>query len=940
MNSTRARFHLFIFLFASLATCLPGTVLSEEAPRRLGPVGQRFAGSSAETPSFRRHVVPLLGRMGCSGRACHGSFQGQGGFQLSLFGYDFARDHRALVAGEEPRVDPADVEESLVLLKPTGLEKHGGKKLFDVDSWQARILRRWIQAGAIDDSQTTGEFLHLEVEPSEIIFTEPGQTRSLRVLAHWSDGRVEDVTEITRFRTNDDAVALVSEAGVVRAHAPGDTHVVAFYDNGVTPVPTLFPVSELTGDAYPEVVTRTRVDELIVGKLAKLGIVPSGTVDDAGFLRRVSLDVTGSLPTPAEVEAFIADRTPDKRRRKIEELLESPAHAAWWTTRLCDITGNNPRNQGENLFRDQFARQWYDWIYKRVLENRPYDEIIEGIVLATGRREGQSYEDYALEMSSYLRDESPANFADRPDLPHYWSRRNLRKPEEKALHFSYAFLGVRLQCAQCHKHPFDQWSQEDFQHFQAFFEPIQYGHDRQRDQSAFLAVQKDFGASLGMEMGMNGPDMRKMSADEKRKTRKQLEEEFKRRVAAGESAPWKEVYVQRSRLYDPEKIAREKEKRRKRPRKSRRGAGRVITPRILGGEQVITARYADSREPLMEWLRDEDNPYFARALVNRVWAHYFGRGLIDPPDDLNLANPPVNEPLMDHLARGFVKSDFDLRWLHREILTSDTYQRSWRPTETGRKDRKNFSHALLRRVPAEVALDMIEEATANEATRLAMRADVERRATGPSSSAYRDRRKGYGLTVFGKPARETTCDCERSADPTLLQTIYLRNDDDIWSKIDRRDGWLAELARQEGVPLSAGKSRARGQRAGKDGDREARIARTRQAIRNLREATDPEKMALRQRLERRLRELEKTDRRGRGSGNSSRRRRERNEETAKLPEPASLVREIFLRTLSRPPSSTELACGVEDLEKAGSLTEGCRDLLWALINTREFILNH
>ncbi len=221
--------------------------------------------------------------------------------------------------------------------------------------------------------------------------------------------------------------------------------------------------------------TPTEVDRLIVEKLRKLGIVPSEVCTDEEFLRRVSLDMTGTLPTPEEVRAFQADNDPDKRARKIDELLERPTYAAWWTNRLCDVLGNSGGNfQGQNGGND-YARLWYEWMYRRIAENMPYDELIAGIVLASSREPDQDYEEYAAEMSSYFRKDDPADFAERDTMPYFWARRNLRQPEEKALGFSYAFLGVRLECSQCHKHPFDQWTQQDFQQFQAFFEPIRYG---------------------------------------------------------------------------------------------------------------------------------------------------------------------------------------------------------------------------------------------------------------------------------------------------------------------------------------------------------------------------------------------------------------------------------------------------------------------------------
>jgi hypothetical protein len=568
------------------------TPLAAAPADKLKTPSERWANfEKAEDVSFRRHIIPMFS-----------------GFQLSLFGYDFEKDHKEITNDQEEgvRMDKENIAQSLIIMKATNQEKHKGKERFAKGSWEYNMLLKWLKEGAKLDVVETGEFSHLEVTPKEIVFKKTGETAQLKVLAHWKDGTVEDVTQITRFRTNDDSVSSISDTGEVKSVGPGDTHVVAFYDNGVLPVPVILPVSDKVGPKYPQVATRTKVDELVVNKLRKVGIVPSGLAGDTEFLRRVSLDVTGTLPTPSEIREFVADKSPDKRAKKIDELLERPGYAAWWATQMNDWTGNNVaqlRGAGEKEYSGELSRMWYDWTLDRVQKNEPYDKLVAGIVLATGRTSpDQSYEDYAREMSSYLKRENPADFADRPNMPFFWLRQNVRKPQEKALAFAHSFLGVRIECAECHKHPFDQWTKMDFEQFQAFFEPIKYGGNTNKKEPVTVRTLAE---KMRAEVG----------EVDKRQQKKMLEDAFDKLVRAGEPAPWQELFVSQStaRKLSDKDIARIKAK-------NPNYNSRVATPKILGGEEVALSDYPDPRAPLMEWMRDPNNAYFARAFVNRVWA--------------------------------------------------------------------------------------------------------------------------------------------------------------------------------------------------------------------------------------------------------------------------------------------------------------------------------
>jgi len=887
------------------------------------PADQRFADADAkETPSFQRHVLPLMGRLGCNGRACHGSFQGQGGFRLSLFGYDFKSDHDALLKGDNPRADIEVAEDSLMLQKPTLATPHKGGKRLDVDSWQYHIIKKWIEAGAKPVGDDDPHFVKLEVTPAEIVFKTAGETIQIKVVAHWSDGTVEDVTPLCRFRTNDESIAEIDVNGLVKSLGKGDTAVVAFYDNGVVPTQVMLPVSDKVGKKYPKVPTPTKIDELVVEKLRKLGMVPSGLAGDAEFLRRVSLDITGSLPTPDEITAFLDDKSSDKRAKKIDELLERPAYAAWWATIFCDITGNNPQqiqlqaigNFGQN---GPVGTQWWSWIHKRVKENTPYNELVRGIVLAVSRKPGQDYDAYAADMGAYFvptNNERFKDYAEHDYMPYFWLRRSLRNnSEEMALAFSHTFLGVRLTCSQCHKHPFDQWTQQDFKQFSAFFDRVRY----QRDPDAAKRM-----AELESEAGVK--DL---------KDNRERQQRAQQLLNEGKLLPWQELLVTKA----------NNNAGRGQPNRKQGPAGRTITPKLLGGDEVV-GQLDDPRQAVLQWMLDKDNPYFAKSIVNRVWAQYFGVGIVEAPDDMNLANPPTNPALLDWLANAFVEHSYDLKWLHREIANSRTYQLTWRPNDTNQYDTRNFSHAYVRRLPAEVTYDSIVLATAGAERLKELHAD-------PTGRAITDLRSGRGnanrgnpndvaraLKIFGQPDRATACDCERSMEPSLSQSLFLMNDNELFRIMDLPNGRLQELSRQV-----AAATKPEREKENPKGDPKR-----------------PGNMAQRiKEIERRIDQLEK-------DGKSEEATRVRGklaaiqadvkglEEKAKpdpepeKPAPAAtaslntdeLVREMYLRTLSRFPTDSEMSRSREYVAAAKDQVTGVRDVLWALLNTKEFIVNH
>lgn len=893
----------------------------------LAPLPERFSASADqgpgtdEVPNFQRHVSPLLGRLGCNGRACHGSFQGQGGFQLSLFGYDFEADHRALMEDGTARVDLDERSESLILTKPVDADLHDGGKRYEQGSWQYWVLRNWIDAGAPYQAKQVQKLERLVVTPSELRFAEAGQQKQLKAVAHWEDGTVEDVTCLCRFQSNDSAIASIDEAGQVTSAEAGDTHVVVSYDKAVVPVLALRPVSDRHGDAYPALVGRTKIDRLVLQKLRKLGIAPSDVCSDEEFLRRASLDATGTLPSADEVVAFVADRSEGKRAKKIDQLLSRPGYAAQWTTFLCDITGNN-EDQLRNFLPQQTqpSNQWYQWIYQRVEQNVPYDQLVEGIVTATSRLPDESYGAYCEAMSDVCRDPSGTKFAERPGLVHYWARNNFRTAEERAIGFAYSFLGVRIQCAQCHKHPFDQWSKSDFDNFERLFGGVQA-----RQNSLAPDAKKEFTkmvSALGLDKKLKG---------------NQLRRELGGLLKKGKVVPLPELVVAA-------------------PRNNNRKKGGQKSPapkaKLLGGEWVAMDQM-DVRGTLMDWLRSPDNPYFAKAIVNRVWAQYLGVGIVNPVDDLNLANAPSNQRLLDYLATGFIESGYDLKWLHREILNSDTYQRSWIPNDSNRQDKMNFSHSQLRRLSAESTYDAVRMALANDKfAEQARELQVPRAITKAGASARSNQRddQSYALSVFGRSIRESNCDCDRSSEPSLLQTVFLINDSAVQDWLgDSKTSWVSEVASKFDWPAGR-KSPAQQARARQITEALTRfVNQVREADQRIEAAEAAGQARQVTALEKRRSEILKRARAaakkngvvvqltrmldGQDDNRSSSNRM--TEEQAMW-----VAEHAYLRTLSRTPNSEELSRVVQFLQADNSPVDATEGLMWSLINTKEFILNH
>jgi len=704
----------------------------------------------ADDPHFGREVVPTLHRLGCSAGTCHGAFAGKGGFRLSLFAADPAADYRQVRSAFARRINTIDPDQSLILLKPTGQVPHGGDIRLRRGGPEYQIIRKWIATGAKFDPASEMGVRSLRVEPRSVLAAIGATPQAAKVIATLSDGKEVEVTHLTRFEVYDPTIATIDGDGKVKGHRGGDTHILAHYAGHVSFTIALVP-REATGLAFPNERLEDAIDRIILEKLKTLNIVPSKQSDDADFLRRATLDITGQLPMPEEIRKFLAAASPDKRATKIDELLKHPLHAAVWATELCDITGMDNR-----VLYDRAVCNAFDWYRNKLEANMPWDKLVEGVITATGA-DNRSDEELLQQIKQAAEDRKKFGdggalpdpktpwkngYATRNTLDVFFDNNKFRvqagpdkgkiDPGPIALHAATAFIGVRLECAECHKHPHDRWTQQDFQGFTAAFSYIQRGVDPK------LRARK---------VNLQG------------------------------------IHVSELPLITYKDPA----------------TGEPIGPRILGGSHIVMKDGVDPRREVFNWMLSKENPYFAKAIVNRVWAHYMGRGLIDPVDSLSAANPPSHPEVLDDLCRDLVEHKYDLRHLHRRILNLAAYQRSYETNATNARDERNYSHRVLRRMSAEQALDAIAQVTGTP-VQLAPVYSGDPNRKPERSVEYPLSRPGgadsYVLKIFDKPQRTQSCDCERGDAPNLSQALYFYNDSALVEKITDPKGRLAGLLKE------------------------------------------------------------------------------------------------------------------------------------------------
>lgn len=658
---------------------------------------------AAEPPNqsvyFQTDVAPLFTKHGCNSGGCHGKATGQNGFRLSLLGFEPDFDHEAIVReARGRRISLTVPQRSLLLLKATAAVPHGGGKRLDVGSDDYRVLVRWIEQGSIPASSRDPVLQRITVTPNRHDFDSERRQQALRVVGHFSDGTSRDVTRQAVYQTNEPDIADVSETGVVEAkNRSGLFAVMVRYGDQLDvfhgAVPTRVSSSGL--DEWEQRHAGSNLDRMLVTQWRRLGIGPSPIASDAEFIRRASLDICGTLPTAVEVQAYLDDTRSDKRIRLIDRLLERPEYAGYFALKWADILRNRGRGYSTSKQRPGTAL-FAGWIRDSIATNQPYDQFATAILTASGSQE--------------------------TNPPAVWYR-SVRTTQDYVESVAQAFLGVRIQCAQCHHHPAERWGQEDYYGLAAVF------------------------ARVGRKGGF-----------------------------ADAEVPTNETIF----LADEGQVVH--------PR-----TGRVMAPRPLGGPDFQLTRYDDPRRSFAKWMTSSDNPYFARTMVNRLWGHFFGRGIIHPIDDARSTNPPSNPELLDALANEFIANRFDVKQLIRTICTSTAYSLSSIPNESNQDDGQSFARYYPRRMSAEVLLDALGQVleSPTKFSNVAGEFPVGTRAIDLPDEAV----PSHFLDVFGRPARNSACECERVDAPALGQTLELVSSKEIHQKLTAAGGYVDQLTK-------------------------------------------------------------------------------------------------------------------------------------------------
>ncbi len=661
LKKTLSKAIVFVLMWCFASTAFPKEVWAADGKISDGKI------------SFVNDIVPVLTKAGCNAGACHAKAGGgQNGFQLSLLGFESAEDFEHLVMeGRGRRISLTNPSQSLLLLKASGEIAHGGGKRLPKSSQGYALMLNWIRQGMPMDLPSGPKLVGVDLEPKKISFR-PNQEQQLKAMARYSDGTVRDVTSQALYFSNDNAMAQVSEGGLVKAlDITGKVAVMVRYQGVVTVFNALIPLGAPI-EQFP--VAKNFVDEAVFANLKLLGIPPSEVCDDATFVRRVSLDISGRLPSEEETKAFLANKSAGKRGQWIEELLRSPDYADFFAGKWTAVLKNR-RDDASDIV-SNFA--FHAWVRDSLLANKPYDQFVRELLAATGTVVGNP--------------------------PVAWYKR-VKEPKDQIEDVAQLFLGVRMQCAQCHHHPFERWSQDDYYSLAAFF------------------------SQVGRKpSGTRGEDLIF----------------HKRGMAAAKNIK----------------------------------SGLSLKPAALGDQVAAIAPDEDPRLRLADWLRSPKNPFFAKALVNRYWKHFFQRGLIEPEDDIRESNPASNPELLAALEKRFIESGFDLKDLVRVITTSNAYQLSALPNKHNVGDRQNYSRYYPRRLPAEVMLDAVDKLAGTQT-------DFSNLPSGTRAVALPDNSYNNNpfLRVFGRPEGESVCECERIQSSSLAQSLFMINANDIRQKL-------------------------------------------------------------------------------------------------------------------------------------------------------------
>lgn len=666
------------------------------------------APAAPATIYFATDVVPTLTRLGCNGGGCHGKATGQNGFRLSLLGYEPDVDYDAIVKeARGRRISHAVPRQSLLLLKATAQVPHGGGKRLDVDSPEHRVLHDWIAQGAAPPRANDPTLVRITITPDKFTFTRPNQSLALRVIGHYSNNVIRDITGTAVYQSNEPDIADIGENGVILSKDQSGLFAVMVRHgeqmavfHGVVLNP---PGMEPTADANPPSANPpsantflpvTFIDRLLIEHWKKMGIKPSALISDAEFLRRLSLDIRGTLPTTEELDRYVDDRATDKRLKVIDRMLESAEHASFFALKWADILRNRGAGYATSKQR-QGTALFTGWIRDSIDRNLPYDQFATAILTASGSQE-----------------ENP---------PTVWYR-TVRTTQDYIESVAQAFLGVRIQCAQCHHHPAERWSQDDYYGLAAAF------------------------ARVGRKGGFADAE-----------------------VPTNET-----IYLaSEGQLIHPR-------------------TGHAVPPRPLGGAAFALQSYDDPRRALARWMTAPDNPYFARTMANRTWAHFLGRGIVHPIDDFRSTNPPVIPELLDALAADFIAQRYDTRHLIRTICNSSVYSLSSIPNASNGSDQQSFARFYPKRLPAEVLLDAISDVLESPSrfSNVAGEFPAGTRAIELPDEAV----PSQFLDVFGRPARNSACECERVSAPALGQTLALVSSNDIQQKLTTPNGYVDKLA--------------------------------------------------------------------------------------------------------------------------------------------------